>query len=93
MTRVRITDPALVPLKYVGRTVPFTGGQAIAISSAAIVARQSLKDVGDIGEAVYIDLQGALKAMANADPQPDLDAIAAAFERGEEVAGAELEDA
>lgn len=83
MTRVRITDPALVPTRY--STIMLPGERAAAILAALIVA--GLQN-GPESERIRF----VIGEFRNSKSEPDLPAIAAAFARGEQVAGAEMED-
>ena len=86
MTRVRVTDPAKVQVRYCTFTVRLSGPQISSIVAGLDVAAHCM-----LAEE-SAEVQASRAALGRATHEPDLDAIAAAFERGEQVPGAELID-
>ena len=88
-TRVRITDPAKVPLSLRQYSLRVTWQEWQALHDAVVCAlNHGLRSDWD-------HLLAGIEVLPfrdDADSVPDLDAIAAAFERGEQVPGAEMED-
>ena len=85
-TRVRITDPAKVQVRYCAFTVRLSGPVLASIAAGLDVAANSML------EPESAEVRAALAALGRATCEPDLAAIQAAFERGEEVPGAEMEN-